>query len=166
MSICCPFFPYWYERSPLHLTTALPVFLWTELQWTWACQSGCCWNTSGKEIGANLSCFTLGTGNVNHQFFQGHFLFLTFLLLQMTEHLGCADNGVFVLAANQNMWKGWKLRGGFGWNRFFQGFFFFLSKTKIGRYCAISEENTPFEHKKILCFGGFVTKILKIESSL
>lgn len=77
----------------------------------------------------------------------------------MMEHLGCADNGGFVLAANQKNVDGVKAERLFWMKQiFFQGFFFCLSKTKIGRSCSIQEENIPFEHKKIFCFGGFVRK--------
>lgn len=164
--MCCLFFfPYWYECSPFQLTTPLVVSLWTELQRTWACQSGCCWNTTGKEIGQ--TCFTrqvclfLVYFLFRHQkykssMFQRCVLFLMFLLLQMTEHLSYAEMRFLFCQPTRKMWERWKLRGCFGWNRFFSRIF--LSKTKIGSFCSISEENILFEHKKIFWFGSFVKK--------
>lgn len=100
LSVCCLFsFPARMWMQPFTLNLCLSSC--PELQWTPARQRGCCCNTTAKGRGANLSSFTLDAENTNHRFFQGVFYHSHFCCCKWLRTLRCADNGDFVLAANQ-----------------------------------------------------------------
>lgn len=54
-----------------------------------------------------MLCFTLDTGNINHQFFKDlkkkKKKLLVFLWLQMAEHLNCTGSMAFALVATRKM---------------------------------------------------------------
>lgn len=159
--MCCLFFSY--DFRIIYLSSPLSLFLWTELKWAWVTATEI-WQRNRSK----LVLFYHRHQKYKKSVFQG---------LKKKKKLNIflfAKDWVFAFCRLWNSCFGGKqknferVKGGrlFSIEQNSSRIFFLLFKTKIGRYCSVSKQHIQFEHKKIICFGDVVRKILGNGSSL